>query len=40
MDVQLNTLYVVTHGSTVRREGETLQVVVEKTVRLTVPVHQ
>lgn len=40
MEVQLNTLYVVTRGSTVRRDHLTLQVVVEKAVRITVPVHQ
>ncbi|MBA4067502.1 MAG: subtype I-C CRISPR-associated endonuclease Cas1 [Isosphaera sp.] len=39
-EVQLNTLYVVTRGATVRRDGLTLQVVVERAVRLTVPVHQ
>ena len=40
MDVQLNTLYVVTRGATVRRDGLTLQVVVEQEVRLSVPIHQ
>lgn len=40
MEVQLNTLYVVTRAATVRRDHLTLQVVVEKAVRLTVPVHQ
>jgi CRISPR-associated protein Cas1 len=40
VEVQLNTLYVVTRGATVRRDGLTLQVVVEKQTRLTVPVHQ
>ena len=40
MDVQLNTLYVVTRGAAVRRDGLTLQVVVERQTRLTVPVHQ
>ncbi|MCE9564267.1 MAG: type I-C CRISPR-associated endonuclease Cas1c [Planctomycetes bacterium] len=40
MEVQLNTLYVVTRGSTVRRDHLTLQVIVEKVVRITVPVHQ
>lgn len=38
--MQLNTLYVMTRGATVRRDHETLQVVVESAVRLTVPVHQ
>lgn len=40
MDVQLNTLYVVTRGATVRRDHLTLQVLVDGQVRLTVPVHQ
>ncbi len=40
MEVQLNTLYVVTRGSIVRRDHLTLQVVVEKALRITVPVHQ
>ena len=40
MDVQLNTLYVVTRGATVRRDHLTLQVVVEHQTRLTVPIHQ
>ena len=40
MDVQLNTLFVVTRGATVRRDHLTLQVVVEKQTRLTVPIHQ
>jgi CRISPR-associated protein Cas1 len=40
MDVQLNTLYVVTRGATVRRDHLTLQVVVDRQARLTVPVHQ
>lgn len=40
MDVQLNTLYILTRGATVRRESETLQVVTDGTVRLTVPIHQ
>src|SRR5947207_399701 len=40
MDVQLNTLYVLTRGATVRQESETLRVVVEQQVKLTVPIHQ
>jgi CRISPR-associated protein Cas1 len=40
MDVQLNTLYVVTRGATVQRDHLTLQVSVAKVVRLTVPIHQ
>ncbi len=40
MEILLNTLYVVTRAATVRRDHLTLQVVVEKQVRLTVPIHQ
>ncbi len=40
MEIQLNTLYVVTDGSTIRRDHLTLQIVIEKKVRLTVPIHQ
>jgi CRISPR-associated protein Cas1 len=40
MDVQLNTLFVVTRGATVRRDHLTLAVVVDRQTRLTVPVHQ
>ena len=40
MEVQLNTLYVVTRGATIRRQSETLQVVVDRQVKLTVPIHQ
>lgn len=40
MEVQLNTLYVVTRGSCVRRDHLTLKVVVEDQTKLTVPVHQ
>ncbi len=40
MDVQLNTLFVVTRGASVRRDHETLKVVVEKQVKMTVPIHQ
>ena len=37
MDVQLNTLYVVTRGATLARDHLTVRVVVERTTRLTVP---
>jgi len=40
VDVQLNTLYVVTRGAVVRRDHLTLRVEVERQVRLTVPIHQ
>jgi hypothetical protein len=40
VDVQLNTLYVVADRATVRRDHLTLQVEVERQVRLSVPVHQ
>lgn len=40
MDIQLNTLYVVTNAATVRRDHLTLQVEVDRQVRLSVPVHQ
>ena len=33
-------VYVVTRGAAVRRDGLTLQVVVERQTRLTVPIHQ
>lgn len=40
MDVQLNTLFVVTRGATIRRDHLTLKVVVEKQTKLTIPIHQ
>lgn len=40
MEVLQNTLYVVTRGASVRRDHLTVQVVVEKKTRLTVPIHQ
>lgn len=40
MEVQLNTLYVVTRGSTVRRDHLTLQVLLERETKLTIPIHQ
>ncbi len=40
MEVQLNTLFVVTRGATVHRDHLTLKVVADRQTRLTVPVHQ
>ncbi len=40
MEVQLNTLFVVTRGATVRRDHPTPKVVVDKQAKLTVPIHQ
>ncbi len=40
MDVQLNTLYVVTRRATLRRDHLTIRVIVEQKPRLTVPIHQ
>jgi len=40
VDVQLNTLFVVTRGATIRRDHLTLKVVVEKQTKLTIPIHQ
>jgi CRISPR-associated protein Cas1 len=40
MDVQLNTLYVVTRAATLRRDHLTVRVEVERQTRLTVPIHQ
>jgi CRISPR-associated protein Cas1 len=39
MEVQLNTLYVVTQGACLRRDHLTVKVVVEKQTRLVVPIH-
>ncbi|MDB5351985.1 MAG: CRISPR-associated protein Cas1 [Planctomycetota bacterium] len=39
MDVQLNTLYVFTAGSYLRRDHQTVVVEVEKKARLTLPIH-
>ena len=39
MDVHLNTLYVMTHGSYLRRDRQNIVVEVEKKVRSTVPIH-
>ncbi len=40
MEVQLNTLYVVTRAASLRRDHLTIRVVVEKQTRLVVPIHQ
>lgn len=40
MEVQLNTLFVVTRKATVRRDHLTLKVLVENVTKLTVPIHQ
>lgn len=40
MEVQLNTLFVVTRKATVRRDHLTLNVLVENVTKLTVPIHQ
>jgi CRISPR-associated protein Cas1 len=40
MDVQLNTLYVVTRAATLRRDHLTVRVEVERQARLVVPIHQ
>ena len=39
MDVQLNTLYVFTAGSYLRRDHQTVVVEVEKKAKLTLPIH-
>ncbi len=39
-EVLLNTLYVMAQGAVVRRDGLTIQVILDSQVRLTVPVHQ
>jgi CRISPR-associated protein Cas1 len=39
MEVQLNTLYVMTRGASVRCDHLTLQVFVDKQKKLTVPIH-
>jgi len=39
MDVQLNTLYVMTRGATIRQDHQTLRVFVERQCKLTVPIH-
>jgi CRISPR-associated protein Cas1 len=40
VEVQLNTLYIITRGVTLRRDHLTVRVEVEKQTRLTVPIHQ
>jgi CRISPR-associated protein Cas1 len=40
MEVQLNTLYIVTRGASLHRDHQTLRVHVERQVRLAVPIHQ
>jgi CRISP-associated protein Cas1 len=40
MDIQLNTLYVVTRGASLRRDHLTVRVEVQRQVRLAVPIHQ
>jgi CRISPR-associated protein Cas1 len=40
MDIQLNTLYVVTRGATLRRDHLTIRVEVKRECRLAVPIHQ
>lgn len=40
MEVQLNTLFVVTRGAAVRRDHLTLKVIVDGQTKLSVPVHQ
>jgi CRISPR-associated protein Cas1 len=39
MQTLANTLYITTQGSYVHREHDTLQVEVDRTVKLTVPLH-
>ena len=39
MNIQQNTLYLVTPGSYVSRDHLTLRVEVEKTVKLSIPIH-
>jgi CRISP-associated protein Cas1 len=40
VEVQLNTLFVVTRKATVRRDHLTLKVLIENVAKLTVPIHQ
>ncbi len=40
MEVLLNTLYVVTRGSVLRRDHLTVEVLVERKKRLAIPIHQ
>jgi CRISPR-associated protein Cas1 len=40
VEVQLNTLYIVTRGASLRRDHLTIRVLVERQSRLAVPIHQ
>jgi len=40
VEVQLNTLFVITRGASVRKDHLTLKVFVEQETKLTVPIHQ
>jgi CRISPR-associated protein Cas1 len=40
VEVQLNTLFVMTRGATIRRDHLTLKILVERVTKLTVPIHQ
>ena len=40
MEVQLNTLFVVTRGATIRRNHLNLNVRLDGQTKLTVPIHQ
>lgn len=40
MEIQLNTLYVVTRGACIRRDHLTLKVTVDGKTKLTIPIHQ
>jgi CRISPR-associated protein Cas1 len=40
MEVQLNTLFIVTRGAVIRRDHLTLKVMVDNVAKLTVPIHQ
>jgi CRISPR-associated protein Cas1 len=40
VEVQLNTLYVVTRKAVLRRDHLTVRVEVERKARLSVPIHQ
>jgi CRISPR-associated protein Cas1 len=40
VEVQLNTLYVITRGASLRRDHLTVRVLVERQSRLVVPIHQ
>lgn len=40
MEVQLNTLYILTRGTTLRRDHLTIRVELERQTKLSVPIHQ